>query len=370
MSRPNVITRIPGQKVKTIVTVTPTGTTSSSSTVPSLSEVTAWTSTGARRVRPKPLTPTNYYCNWQRYSAFVDAVHVTDLGGGSKRYEYDRGPAINPPSGGADIYVPGFSWDPIYNRALDKLNDKVRGNLDLAVDLAQAGQTARMFGISRSMERYVSDFTRSSSRFKALVRGISSARLEFIYGWKPLAEDLYSAADESLRVVINSNDSFNGTARQVLSPSTFTVNTVFGSVPFIVDSSSLHAFVKIGVSMYVPSFDLSRWSSLNPVSILWEALPYSFVVDWVYNVGGYLRNYETGLLQANKFRCGYVSKLVRGTVSARWTDGFWNVEGVFLDFTRTVLSSYPFPSLPRLEVNMGSSRLLNAAALLGQFLRR
>jgi hypothetical protein len=229
-----------------------------------------------------------------------------------------------------------------------------------------------MLRVKDSLVSYVRNFVSNSSKFKALIQGISNARLEFIYGWKPLVEDLYLAADESVRVPLNVMGRFQGHSSQKLSFSHIQMQTVYGVVNFPVSSQDAKVSIKIGVQLYTPSFDLSRWASLNPVSIAWEIIPYSFVVDWVFNIGGYLRNLETGLLSQNRFRNGYITQFFRGNVVGRLDNGssFWTVNGQNIDMNRSVLSSYPLPSLPRFSVELGSSRLLNAAALLGQLLKR
>ena len=127
---------------------------------------------------------------------------------------------------------------------------------------------------------------------------------------------------------------------------------------------------------------MARWTSLNPVSIAWELTPYSFVVDWFYDLGGYLRNLETGLLYNTRFKSGYKSELylwesdeiapMGGTHAVG--DNSWRIQACKqrtrrVQFYRTKLTSYPLPHLPRLDAKLGSSRLLSAASLLTQKLR-
>jgi hypothetical protein len=122
---------------------------------------------------------------------------------------------------------------------------------------------------------------------------------------------------------------------------------------------------------------LAGFSSLNPVSIVWELTPYSFVVDWFVDVGGYLRNFETACLYGSDFVAGYVDRSLIAEVSEtnsqhdRSADGsYFNLETRgytrVTKFQRTVLTSVPFPKAPRFDPKLGSSRLVSAAALLGQ----
>ena len=123
---------------------------------------------------------------------------------------------------------------------------------------------------------------------------------------------------------------------------------------------------------------LASYTSLNPASMLWEAMPYSFVVDWVYNLGGYLRNLETALVYCNQFVDGYVTygEKTESIWTQKWSGTYASSNRIY-DYsggwTRTMkdrqkLYSYPFPRFPVLNPELGTGRLLNAAALLSQFL--
>ena len=139
---------------------------------------------------------------------------------------------------------------------------------------------------------------------------------------------------------------------------------------------------KIAIILANDSYlDYGRWTSLNPINIAWELIPYSFVVDWFLNIGGYLRNAETALLYGAVFRGGYVSasSKLEGPLEflQSYTSGFpplpyskeylTSAHGYakLTGFNRSILGSYPFPTPPSFKANLGSGQLLNAAALLG-----
>jgi hypothetical protein len=123
------------------------------------------------------------------------------------------------------------------------------------------------------------------------------------------------------------------------------------------------------------------------VSLGWELIPYSFVVDWFIDVGSYLRNLETALLFGTIFKSGFVSELyavdlvddylpsflinTKQTDTATW----WLLTKAtsrrrYREFYRTKLTSYPFPRKPTFKVDLGSQRLLSAASLLRQILSK
>jgi len=258
----------------------------------------------------------------------------------------------------------------------EKLYEKLRGSLDLSVDAFQARQTAKMFSLSNQLTTF---FPRR--KVSALKRA-GSAWLQYVYGWRPLAGTIYGAIEESRRIVCNRINTIE--VRSRTSSSDFRkVNSANPSGSKEVSVRRQRAVIqKIRASYALPGFDLARWTSLNPVSIAWELLPYSFVVDWVYDVGGYLRQLESAVLYSSSFRGGFKSTLLVQDES--WKDRLsisesgstiisssteWGGARTQRSFSRTILTSTPYPKPPRLNLSLGSGRLLNAAALLSQRLR-
>lgn len=281
---------------------------------------------------------------------------------------------------------PAWNRSLVYNRALEKLNSKVRGGLDLAVDLAEGGQTMRMIRAVARVKRWATNPRNWSTK------DIANGWLQWQYGWRPLLSDVYEAADDTQRKVRKAlthvvgsctmpnrrNDRYNG---------------------YQIDRSTPCSVVRRGdgrqacriVLTLTPredTWDFGQWSSLNPVSLAWELIPYSFVVDWFVDVGSYLRNLETALLYGKFVTSGYVSELYayegnevginqangyatgNGSWSTAWTQ-FLSVKAKIrhIEFARSTLSSYPLPRLPTFKVALGSQRLFSAASLLRQLLK-
>lgn len=117
---------------------------------------------------------------------------------------------------------------------------------------------------------------------------------------------------------------------------------------------------------------IANYTSLNPVSIVWELIPYSFVVDWFTNVGGYLRNLESSLLYGSDFAYGYRSDLsvqheTQG--AAGGNNAYSEVAAgdyLLVTFRRSILNASPTPRFPSFNPKLGTTRLLSAASLLGQ----
>lgn len=276
--------------------------------------------------------------------------------------------------------------DTVYNMALNRLNDKVRGGLDLSIALAESGTTKRMIKNTFKVLNHARKL-KPPGGFGS-TRDVANGWLQFQYGWKPLLGDVYGAANEAIRVVVNKLERISASARIPEGRTYVREYASYGSstnvpVKRTVSEGSFSG-CKIGVSLEIPpdSFRLDRWTSVNPVSIAWELVPYSFVVDWFFDIGSYLRNIETGLLMGGYFRSGYVSEIWRSEVldelsnwvspvtlynqKHRYTDNVG--ERLDIIFTRARLSNYPFPRRPTLRVDLGSQQLFSAAALLRQLM--
>jgi hypothetical protein len=130
-------------------------------------------------------------------------------------------------------------------------------------------------------------------------------------------------------------------------------------------------------------FDKGRLTPLNPASLLWELLPYSFVADWFVDIGGYLQNLESAMGAGVEFIRGYevqmyvVNANTTLAVSRRQTSPgssivTADVQGSLKDVRRRrlVLTDSPVPRFPSLKPELGWKRLISGAALITQILTR
>jgi len=326
-----------------------------------------------------------------RINSRVAQVVTGVLGGGNQ-------PAFNLPRDNTNLY----------NQALSDLNGRLRSEIDLSVDILQGRQTANMVKTAvntvnyvrsfrkallrdwffegtrkrTSMNSHVKDWFREGIRDKPWKpRQVGSKWLEFQYGWKPLAQTIYDS-------VIELNREFP--SRLVLEQKSLSITSGSQKQQSQLDPSiqetitwnmSERILLKCRFNPPASSAQLlSNFTSLNPASIAWEMTPYSFVVDWFYDVGGYLRNMETALLYSNNFVDGFYTYTRRyshkAITAGQYTLGS-DVITINASFdridsykNRTPLGSYPSPKKPRFRFDLGSGQLLNAAALLSQFLRK
>lgn len=311
-----------------------------------------------------------------------------------------------------------------YNQAVSRLADLIRGGVDLSIDTYQHKQTLKLVAKVLSLRKVVEELARRSfrvdgdgakrRRYSTITRNrvyktkrnrkdnykpfrqaatdyplkrVGALHLEFTYGVKPTLQTIYDIVGGTL-------DRYGNTIN-IKSP-TSNSNGVTGKVKqdrvIMERDPSTGSFsktrirqewrTKIGGS-YTPSDStietLSRYSSLNPASIIWENIPFSFVFDWFYDIGGYLRNLETALVSRLGTFEGYVTTTSREThevLSAQdFTSGNSHTRKASSEtrydqkMNRVRLTSFPLPRPPRFTTDLGSGRLINAAALLSQFLK-
>jgi hypothetical protein len=273
----------------------------------------------------------------------------------------------------------GFSYenDRAYEQALKKLNEKVRGGTDVSTDVAQGKQTKDMFSARKQIDHFL------SKRGKGMINIVSSYYLMYKFGFLPLIADLYGVIEESTNFVLNKIQRYSAGASIPVTPTQETSVTLVanGSRQVYVQRGG-KASCRICVACEIPptSWDAKRFTSMNPIGIAWEVLPYSFVVDWFYDIGNMLRGLETALLYNQYFRSGYISTLNVGKGSANMTyelhspfeDTYFAGSGWHKEtlFTRSVLSHYPVPNLPSLNFDLGSGQMSSAAGVMGQFTGR
>jgi hypothetical protein len=319
------------------------------------------------KVRPLPIKP--YSLVFQDYNLERDVFLQY-----STHSERAWGDYIALSAAGLDPYMPVTDWQYLESKALDELNEKTRGSLDLSVDIAQAHQLRRMFNYTQKVEDYTRTFTR---RF-GVIKLASQMWLEYVYGLKPLVSSVFGVAEEMIRHVINRTERFRARYSIHDLPKTAAISTLQGYRAMPVIGGTFKTSVTYGLDLESRDFDSARFSSLNPASIAWELVPYSFVVDWFLDVGGYLRNLETSLLYAHRFRGGYKTHLATGELQLQEA-----LNGVGAGFTysgairgkitstyigRSPLNAYPVPRLPSIKASLGWSRLLSTASLLGNTL--
>lgn len=199
--------------------------------------------------------------------------------------------------------------------------------------------------------------------------------LELQYGWKPLVQDVYDAAvfvdHQFRRPIVN-------TYRVVRFARGRKLHS--GTVPWP-DAYGLRAWNPVNVTSRrsiiarLSEKSVARLAGLiDPASLAWELLPWSFVVDWFIPVGNYLS--ARGL--ANSVTGSYVtthvlkvqSKGAKAIMTGGWTafanhDGSkCSVEWTRINRTISTSLSVPVPDFKPLSKVASWGHAANAVALL------
>jgi hypothetical protein len=319
---------------------------------------------------------------------FWQGVREDDAGGLILRYEGDWG-TNSPVIGVAERETE------LYNSCLSKMYDKIRGQIDLAVEAAQAGQTKGMVSGATKVVKFISDIDQSVHRGRPYgvvsefldrtgrkfnkTKTTAELWLEYQYGWKPLVQTVFDCADRLVRPAQSDKNTLLILKTRASWYDLIDVNRTSPSQgPFketVTGAFSQRA--EMMTQWRIPPTALtflSEWSSMNPGSIAWEVLPFSFVVDWFVDIGGYIRNLESAFLYQSSFVRGYhtyTSSYDTATViSEASAAGSCAMRSKFSvrKKSRAVMSVAPFPKLPTFAPKLGWQRLVSAAGLLAGFL--
>lgn len=176
-----------------------------------------------------------------------------------------------------------------YVDALTKLKDQ---KVNLGVALAEAQQTANLLGSTATrFARSINAFRRGRYKQAAAALGASLKKtpqnwLELQYAWKPLASDVYGSFSELAR---SRPASFGIAVKGVVSESWTEVRQRNdGSRNGATDQLEFFrgCFVRLDFLPNNTFFEvLARAGLSNPAEVLWEKVPFSFLVDWFYTVG-------------------------------------------------------------------------------------
>lgn len=271
-------------------------------------------------------------------------------------------------------------------KALNKIADQ---KANIGEDLATFRQTVRMFkdpsvSLWQSLKEAWSDksfrpfLTRSLREIRrdGPLKPLARRYLEIVYGWKPLMSDIYGvyvlAKEQSIRAMLLSAE---GKSRRHLSGGAGEFHDFSNATTTKWTSTEENA--KVNCKLYGridPNHaglrSLNQLGLLNPLSLAWELVSWSFVVDWFCPIGPVLNalTAPAGL----SFVSG--TKSVRGTFNGtfeNWRDPWGNIisesratgEAFANVYRREVLGEWPLPGFWFVENPFTQDHTLKAIAL-------
>lgn len=232
------------------------------------------------------------------------------------------------------------------NAALVKAYNNLKAqNINSSVFMGEAREgielvANRLHGIAASIIRFRKSHLKLFLKAGATQRynlprefwcDIPNLWLELQYGWKPAMGDIYGIINELARDAKTNPPVI--TARGSHKDS-FVENAPLQSLGAALQPTlrvkyqeRVHAYLFFNMSAEQHVLDSSRLGLLEPASLTWELLPYSFIVDWALPIGNWL----SALTATAGFNYlgGGMSKKVSGPLEATWippeSGGYYNL---------------------------------------------
>jgi hypothetical protein len=300
--------------------------------------------------------------------------------------------AVSQMAAGTSIPLPtaGLVFDSYWNNPLEykllaKLIKKVKGHsYNVGVSLAEVDKfssgvvsTVKQLGFgaadlaSGRFESFARRFgtypPKSGITRKLRVSDISGRFLEMRYAWTPAIQDIFAASEAFEALSNGPRKQIIRAGQQFATTKDYVGTWVDGTTSLVIRRSyTYEAYEELGA--------LRQMGLGNPASILWERIPYSFVLDWFIPIGTYLEligqvPYLVGRFQRND----YVEETYDGNyrihppVGGRYATAIPRCVSRVQMVRRTTPSSLSVPP-PTLVVHgaVQGKRLQNAIALSHQ----
>lgn len=291
--------------------------------------------------------------------------------------------------------APSWMYDVSHAKALLALKGQ---KVNLGVAFAERHETAELFsGAAEHVAQNVKDFRRVSPKDWAAVTSAKakngffkfpSSYLQMVYGWQPLMSDV-SGACTALSNRERSNQAYTATVKGNCKEQKLWDYGAFQLVP---GADLVQLLIKLlqkvevrtTLNYVLDNPVLATFSSLgltNPAEIVWERVPYSFVVDWFLPVGNWLSTLDADF--GWKFQSGCDTEFGRWTEQVDLNEtpfGGFVLESVSLNpkafyarywtFYRSRLTGTPGVGIPHFKNPFSSKHIANATALLTEAFRR
>jgi len=197
---------------------------------------------------------------------------------------------------------------------------------------------------------------------------LSKGYLEFQFGWQPILSDIHSAIEAYGRTLSTKGDRVlkrSGNNR----PTKYVDPTGLARGQFLDPSAPLEANATYGGEVRSPAvYEANRLGLANPALMVWNKLPFSFLVDWFLPISPIFGSLTAGMGLSNVFGC----------ITTRNTSSTIGVSGPFAgvilsqeyNVKRTPSTSIIGDHIDNRGVTMRVGQVATAAALVRQVLMR
>lgn len=209
-------------------------------------------------------------------------------------------------------------------------------------------------------------------------KDIADQWLSLQYGWKPLLTDVYDTVtgahkrEKNFPKVLRASASASSERPH---PSQIT------GVGWSTSSKRTSRYVSKYTILAFPDAVLAEPAAIgitNPLTVLWEVTPWSFVVDWFYPVGNYLDQlsadhgwiFSSGCLTTFEKCTGYdgggFSKTTQSGPNRTVETQYYYRSAELVEMSRMSLSGFPSPDRPKFKNPISPIHVQNSIALLTQ----
>lgn len=243
----------------------------------------------------------------------------------------------------SDFAIPSINGAPAIetyerNEAVTKaLNEIADGKAQLGEGLATLGQTVRLFknpvdGLIKGIRKIYNDRDLRPYLLKSyrdmlragVSKTVANRYLEYVYGIVPLMQDIYGVSElAKSQLPLGQFLHGKGQAKRELSSDDMEYSNVSAAQMEFYRNikgnsvSRCHLWATLDPN-YSGTRALNQLGLLNPVSVIWELVPYSFLIDWALPIGPVLSalTAPAGL--------NYVNGSISRRVTANW---LWEAGG-------------------------------------------
>jgi hypothetical protein len=254
-------------------------------------------------------------------------------------------------------------YDFLYAKAYDRFMKKVGDKTGWVINLMEGGKSLEMVALRckqlgsafRNLKRFnIPGLVRDLSlhpadpRLKRLSRNgvqnnLANSWLELNFGWAPLIKDIHSSVEILQRDF-------------PMAPLKGSATGLNLSLPVYRGTASQIESVRISGTLKVTNpqlFLANQLGLINPAAVVWDAVPFSFVIDWFIPVGKFLNSLtnEVGceiVYPRITIQRSVIGNTIDGSEivedgSVIYLEGYSSYEGRF--FERRAPPSLPLPSL-------------------------